>query len=348
MYLAIGVDPTKLTAAMPGCSRMRSTATLSPCTTLNTPSGRPAALSSSARNNDADGSFSDGFSTNVLPQAMALANIHIGTMAGKLNGVMPATTPSGWRIEYTSTPFDACSLKPPFNRFGMPQANSTFSRPRATSPRASPSTLPCSDVRWVAISLRLASTSSRKWNITSERRDSDVARHAGKAVAAAATAASTSSTDANSTSACWSPVAGFQTGPVRPDVPATVPPLIQCEMRFTRGSPQTRYWVRLRRRYRPWPLVPTNEPPSTTTAPRESTVSTRPAISMPSHAEWSMFMWAVAWLMVWREPGSYTTMSASLPGATMPLRGNRPNMRAGVVQHVSTQRVRLMSPVTTP
>jgi hypothetical protein len=26
-------------------------------------------------------------------------NIHIGTMAGKLNGVMPATTPSGWRIE---------------------------------------------------------------------------------------------------------------------------------------------------------------------------------------------------------------------------------------------------------
>ena len=27
---------------------------------------------------------------NVLPQAMALANIHIGTMAGKLNGVMPA------------------------------------------------------------------------------------------------------------------------------------------------------------------------------------------------------------------------------------------------------------------
>ena len=34
-----------------------------------------------------------------FPHAMALANIHIGTMAGKLNGVMPATTPSGWRIE---------------------------------------------------------------------------------------------------------------------------------------------------------------------------------------------------------------------------------------------------------
>ena len=28
-----------------------------------------------------------------LPQASATGNIHIGTMAGKLNGVMPATTP---------------------------------------------------------------------------------------------------------------------------------------------------------------------------------------------------------------------------------------------------------------
>ena len=37
---------------------------------------------------------------NVLPQAIAIGNIHIGTMAGKLNGVMPATTPTGCRIEY--------------------------------------------------------------------------------------------------------------------------------------------------------------------------------------------------------------------------------------------------------
>ena len=46
----------------------------------------------------------------MLPHAMALANIHIGTIAGKLNGVMPATTPSGCLIEYTSTPVEACSL----------------------------------------------------------------------------------------------------------------------------------------------------------------------------------------------------------------------------------------------
>ena len=76
-----------------------STASLSPWTTLNTPSGRPASAHSRASSSEADGSFSDGLSTNVLPHAMASGNIHIGTMAGKLNGVIPVTTPSGWRIE---------------------------------------------------------------------------------------------------------------------------------------------------------------------------------------------------------------------------------------------------------
>ena len=41
-YLAIGVEPTNDTAAMSGWSRIASTATLSPCTTLKTPSGSPA------------------------------------------------------------------------------------------------------------------------------------------------------------------------------------------------------------------------------------------------------------------------------------------------------------------
>ena len=82
---------------------MASTATLSPCTTLNTPSGSPASAHSAASSSDADGSFSDGLSTGVLPQAMASGNIHIGTVAGKLNGVMPATTPTGYLIEYEST-----------------------------------------------------------------------------------------------------------------------------------------------------------------------------------------------------------------------------------------------------
>ena len=78
---------------------MASTATLSPCTTFKTPLGAPASSISSPRRSGTDGSRSDGFSTKVLPAAMAMPNIHIGIMAGKLNGVMPATTPSGWRME---------------------------------------------------------------------------------------------------------------------------------------------------------------------------------------------------------------------------------------------------------
>ena len=42
MYSAIAVEPTKLTAAIPRCCRIASTASLSPLTTLNTPGGSPA------------------------------------------------------------------------------------------------------------------------------------------------------------------------------------------------------------------------------------------------------------------------------------------------------------------
>jgi hypothetical protein len=77
-----------------------------------------------------EGSRSDGLRMKALPQAMAGANFHIGIMAGKLNGVMPATTPSGWRIEYMSMPGPALSEYSPFIRWGMPMANSHTSTPR--------------------------------------------------------------------------------------------------------------------------------------------------------------------------------------------------------------------------
>src|SRR5436305_11650604 len=99
MYLAIGVEPTKETAATCGAVNSASTASLSPCRTVNTPWGSPARFHISASHSDADGSFSLGLRMKALPVAMALAHIHSGTMAGKLNGVIPATTPSGWRIE---------------------------------------------------------------------------------------------------------------------------------------------------------------------------------------------------------------------------------------------------------
>ena len=104
------MDPTKLTAFTSGWSRSASTASLSPWSTLKTPSGRPASRHSSAIHSAADGSFSLGLSTTVFPAAMAIGKNHIGTMAGKLKGLMTPTTPSGWRLEWTSTPVETCSL----------------------------------------------------------------------------------------------------------------------------------------------------------------------------------------------------------------------------------------------
>ena len=45
----------------------------------------------------------------MLPQAIATGKNHIGTMAGKLNGLITPTTPSGCRIECTSTPVETLS-----------------------------------------------------------------------------------------------------------------------------------------------------------------------------------------------------------------------------------------------
>jgi hypothetical protein len=41
---------------------------------------------------------------------MATGNIQHGTITGKLNGVMPATTPSGWRSVQLSMPVETCSV----------------------------------------------------------------------------------------------------------------------------------------------------------------------------------------------------------------------------------------------
>ena len=63
-----------------------------------TPSGRPASFASLASIIGGPGSISEGFITKVLPLVTATGNIQRGIMAGKLKGVMPAHTPSGWRI----------------------------------------------------------------------------------------------------------------------------------------------------------------------------------------------------------------------------------------------------------
>src|SRR4029078_5063463 len=133
----MGVEPTKETDLILGLVSSSSTAVLSPWSTLNTPGGSPASAHSRASHSDALGSFSEGLSTTVLPGAKAMGEDHIGTMAGKVDGEMTPTAPSGWRMEYTSTLVEAFSVNPPLSRCGMPQANSTTSCPRGTSPSAS-------------------------------------------------------------------------------------------------------------------------------------------------------------------------------------------------------------------
>ena len=137
MYFAIGVEHTKLTALISLLVNIASTASLSPLTTLKTPSGNPASLNNFANLIEHDGSFSDGFKTNVLPHAMAIGNIHIGTIAGKLKGVIPAQTPKGCLIDQLSTSVPTFSVNSPLRRWGIPQANSTTSSPLVSEPFAS-------------------------------------------------------------------------------------------------------------------------------------------------------------------------------------------------------------------
>jgi hypothetical protein len=90
----------------------------------------------------------------------------------------------------------------------MPQATSTTSMPRWTSPAASGTTLPCSAAMISASSWRWRWSRARNANITRARFTTGVPRHAGKAARAARTAASTSSPVAKATWALCRPVAG--------------------------------------------------------------------------------------------------------------------------------------------
>ena len=230
MYFAIGVEPTKEIAATSGWSSRASTATLSPWTTLKTPSGSPASAYSSATRFEADGSRSDGLRTKVLPVAMASGCIHSGTIIGKLNGVMPTQTPSGWRKENESTSDEIWSEYSPLSSCGMPHANSATSMPRMISPLASSTTLPCSLAMIRASSSVCASSRLRNANMIFARRLIDVSLHAGNAAFAAPTAASTSAGSASTTSAWGCPVAGSQTIEVRVELPVVSSPPIRCRI----------------------------------------------------------------------------------------------------------------------
>ena len=125
------------------------------------PFGNPASSNRAASIIGTDGSLSEGFRMKAFPQAIAGANIHIGIIAGKLKGVIPAVTPRACRMEYISMPGPALSVYSPLSNCGAPMQYSTTSRPLTTSPAASGSVLPCSRLRHSAsLSISLLSRST--------------------------------------------------------------------------------------------------------------------------------------------------------------------------------------------
>ena len=91
------------------------------------------------------GTFSLGLRMTQLPAPSAMGVVHSGTMAGKLKGTMQATTPSGSRTSWQTTP-ELTSSVLPCSSCGIEQAHSTVSLPLATSPTASVLFLPFSRI----------------------------------------------------------------------------------------------------------------------------------------------------------------------------------------------------------
>ena len=161
---------------------------------------------------DTHGSRSEGLSTNVFPVAIAIGCIHIGTMIGKLNGVIPAHTPSGCRNECRSTSVETWSENSPLVSSAIPHAYSTTSMPRTTSPLASSKVLPCSAEMIRASSSVCCTISSRNANMTRARRTTDTSLQLSNAALAACTAASTSAALAEQHLALLLPGRGIEDG----------------------------------------------------------------------------------------------------------------------------------------
>ena len=69
-------------------------------------------MKSSATRAIVSGTFSDGLSTTVLPHVSAIGSVHIGTMNGKLNGTIDATTPTGSCSSWHVTPLETGRIRP--------------------------------------------------------------------------------------------------------------------------------------------------------------------------------------------------------------------------------------------
>src|SRR5262249_52771056 len=96
--LPTAVDPVKAILRTSGWPTSTSPIgrDLAPVTTLNTPGGRPASAVSAARASAVSGVAEAGLGTAGQPGARAGAVLPGTHVAGKFQGVIAPTTPTGW------------------------------------------------------------------------------------------------------------------------------------------------------------------------------------------------------------------------------------------------------------
>ena len=82
-------------------------------TTLSTPSGRPASLSSAASASAVSGVSSAGLSTTEQPAARAGPILRVAIAAGKFHGVISRETPIGWCMVRIRLPPDGARIRVP-------------------------------------------------------------------------------------------------------------------------------------------------------------------------------------------------------------------------------------------
>ncbi len=164
----------------------------------------------------------------AFPTATAILICASGTIIGKLNGEIAATTPSGYFAEYALIFPPTLTEYSPFTKCGAPIAKSTDSIPRVTSPFASSIVFPLSRQIIAKSSSKCCVNKLRKFNKTCARFATETSRHAGNAACASAMASRVSSLVASGTFAMTSPVVGLKTSPNRPLCPSTFCPPIKC------------------------------------------------------------------------------------------------------------------------
>ena len=97
-FLPISVEPVNVSLRTVGFEVISPPiAAADPVMTLNTPLGMPARWPSSANARAEYGVWVAGLQTMVHPAASAGPALRVIIAAGKFQGVMAATTPTGWR-----------------------------------------------------------------------------------------------------------------------------------------------------------------------------------------------------------------------------------------------------------